>query len=110
MSEYSEKLKDPRWQKKRLEVFERDDFRCQLCWCNTKTLHVHHKYYTKGKDPWQYQLKAFLTLCSDCHGKIHPRKPFKMPKQLTKEELDKQWEDSEEARKKFFDTVYKALQ
>jgi hypothetical protein len=23
---YAEKLKDPRWQKKRLEVFQRDDF------------------------------------------------------------------------------------
>jgi len=27
MSAYSEKLKDPRWQKKRLEVFQRDGFR-----------------------------------------------------------------------------------
>ena len=28
---YSEKLKDPRWQKKRLEILERDNFRCQYC-------------------------------------------------------------------------------
>jgi hypothetical protein len=28
---YSDKLKDPRWQKKRLEVFERDGWCCQCC-------------------------------------------------------------------------------
>lgn len=31
MSEYKEKLKDPRWQKKRLQIFERDDWCCQKC-------------------------------------------------------------------------------
>jgi len=28
---YAEKLKDPRWQKKRLEIMERDEWTCQWC-------------------------------------------------------------------------------
>jgi cytochrome c553 len=65
---YQEKLKDPRWQKKRLEILERDDFTCQSC-CDTETtLNVHHKYYQKC-DPWEYNNEALLTLCEDCHSK-----------------------------------------
>ena len=28
---YSEQLKSPKWQKKRLEIMQRDKFTCQLC-------------------------------------------------------------------------------
>lgn len=44
-SSYSEKLKDPRWQKKRLEVMESNEFCCEMCGDNESTLHVHHKEY-----------------------------------------------------------------
>jgi len=64
---YSEKLKDPRWQKKRLEVLERDGWCCQNCGDSESTLHVHHKYYERNKEPWEYPLDAFLTLCEQCH-------------------------------------------
>ncbi len=64
---YSEKLKDPRWQKKRLRILERDEFTCQKCESETKTLHVHHKYYLHGKDPWDYDDAVLITLCFECH-------------------------------------------
>lgn len=64
---YSDKLKDPRWQKKRLEIFERDGFSCQHCSDTESTLHVHHMYYEKGKEPWEYDNNALLTLCESCH-------------------------------------------
>ena len=75
MSEYSEKFKDPRWQKIRLEVFERDGWYCQKCNETEKTLHVHHKYYKKSKEPWEYPIEDLVTLCEDCHeeeGRIRP--------------------------------------
>ena len=68
---YAEKFKDPRWQKKRLEVLERDKWACKNCGDSESTLHVHHKYYTKGKDPWEYPIDAFLTLCAECHECEH---------------------------------------
>lgn len=42
---YSEKLKDPRWQKKRLEILNRDEFACRFCGDNKSTLNVHHISY-----------------------------------------------------------------
>ena len=65
---YGDKLKDPRWQKKRLEVLERDDFTCQKC-CDTETtLNVHHRVYFKNKDPWDYLDTDLITLCEKCHN------------------------------------------
>ena len=70
---YKEKLKDPRWQKKRLEVFKHDNWTCQLCFTKTKTLHVHHKKYKKNLDPWDYNVRELITLCEDCHKLINKK-------------------------------------
>lgn len=64
---YSEKLKDPRWQKKRLEILQRDNFICCSCGDDGSTLHVHHIWYEKNKDPWEYENDYLLTLCESCH-------------------------------------------
>lgn len=83
---YSEKLKDPRWQRKRLEILQRDDFACCKCLSTTETLHVHHGYYEKGLEPWEYDDDTLWTLCESCHetvseiavevaksiGRVHP--------------------------------------
>ena len=63
---YAEKLKDPRWQKKRLKILERDEFMCRHCGDNNNTLHVHHIGYSKG-DPWETKDDLLITLCSVCH-------------------------------------------
>lgn len=71
---YAEKLKDPRWQKKRLEILQRDDFTCQVCFDNTNTLHVHHLSYEKGIEPWEYPGCSLITLCASCHEDNHKKK------------------------------------
>ena len=63
---YSEKLRDPRWQKKRLQIFERDGWKCQFCDSSTKNLQCHHVVYKK-RDPWDYPDHLYQTLCDDCH-------------------------------------------
>ena len=68
---YAQKLKDPRWQKKRLEILERDRFTCIYCGDTKTTLHVHHTLYRKGADPWEYQHEFLMTLCEDCHNIEH---------------------------------------
>lgn len=68
---YSEKLKDPRWQKKRLEILSSEDWSCALCLSKNKTLHVHHKYYTPNTDPWDYDDSCYVILCEDCHKEEH---------------------------------------
>jgi hypothetical protein len=67
---YSEKLKDPRWQRKRLEIMERDDFTCVICHNAESTLNVHHCYYGKGRSPWEYDSQHLITLCHECHSDV----------------------------------------
>jgi hypothetical protein len=70
-SSYWEKLKDPRWQKKRLEVMELRNFECEDCGDGSKTLNVHHRAYKKNADPWDYDESELMCLCEDCHKKEH---------------------------------------
>lgn len=69
-STYAELLTDPRWQKKRLEILERDHWACQRCQSKSRTLHVHHRYYVSGRLPWEYPGFCFQTLCKECHDDI----------------------------------------
>ena len=74
---YSEKLKDPKWQKKRLEILNRDKFTCRLCNDKETTLHVHHNKYSNN--PWDTDIDDLITLCCDCHDTIEfiaKKRPF----------------------------------
>lgn len=68
---YSDQLRDPRWQRRRLEIMSRADFSCEKCHSATKTLHVHHKQYRAGARPWEYADNELECLCDDCHGAEH---------------------------------------
>lgn len=63
---YADKLKDPRWQKMRLEVFNRDEWTCQFCGAKDQTLHIHHLLYQQC-DPWECDQSLLKTLCEKCH-------------------------------------------
>jgi hypothetical protein len=71
MPTYSEKLRDPRWQIKRLEAMQRADFECENCGDRESTLHVHHNCYFKGRDPWEYDNSQLTVLCESCHQAHH---------------------------------------
>lgn len=71
---YSERLKHPKWQQKRLKIFEKDDWTCQTCGETENTLHCHHIDYIHGHDPWDYPDNYFITLCEDCHEAIERAK------------------------------------
>jgi 5-methylcytosine-specific restriction endonuclease McrA len=32
---------------------------------------IHHRFYIKGKKPWEYESDALITLCASCHTKVH---------------------------------------
>lgn len=74
---YSQKLRDPRWQKLRLLIMERDGWQCQSSTCRSPEntpLHVHHREYLPGREPWEYPPENLVTLCERCHDAQHPRK------------------------------------
>ena len=66
---YSEKLKSPKWQKKRLEILQRDNFKCVLCGDTETELHVNHKKYTG--EPHEAPNEDLETLCKYCHFLHH---------------------------------------
>ncbi len=68
--DYKEQLRDPRWQKKRLEIFDRDKWTCQICLDTKENLQIHHKSYDKGKKAWEYGNDRLITLCETCHEAV----------------------------------------
>jgi len=66
-NDYIGKLKDPRWQKKRLEILNRDKWACTRCKNTEETLVVHHMVYFDNLQPWEYPDDLLLTFCESCH-------------------------------------------
>jgi len=75
MVTYADKLKDPRWQKKRLEILQRDMWTCQYCYDNESMLVVHHTLYIADTEPWDYPDSYLITLCEECHTKEREERP-----------------------------------
>lgn len=71
---YAEQRKHPKWLDRRVTILSRDKLRCQKCWSGKDDgvpLHVHHLYYVKGRDCWDYPDFALMTLCEECHEEQH---------------------------------------
>jgi len=68
---YSEQLRHPLWQRKRLEVLSLSGWACECCSAIDQTLHVHHKRYVKGRMAWEYSRDELAALCETCHQETH---------------------------------------
>lgn len=77
-SRYSMLLRDPRWQRRRLEIFNRDQWACTRCGNDKSELHVHHLHYYRGRLPWEYPDDCLATVCDPCHKGEHARNSFEM--------------------------------
>lgn len=65
---YADKLRDARWQRKRLEVLELAGWICQECGAEDhRALDVHHSYYQRGLEPWEHPTTAMRCVCNPCH-------------------------------------------
>ena len=73
---YSEKLKDPKWQKKRLEILSRDNWACTSCGDKKSSLQVHHYEYRRV--PWTVKSDKLTTLCETCHAFIEQVKSVRV--------------------------------
>jgi 5-methylcytosine-specific restriction endonuclease McrA len=68
--QYHKELEHPLWLKKRKIILERDNHKCVLCG-STSNLRVHHTRYSDNKKAWEYPNAVLITLCEDCHKKVH---------------------------------------
>ena len=66
--DYAKSLRDPRWQKKRLRILERDQWTCRDTHKTDEELHVHHCWYAKG-GPWETPDEYLITLTKEAHKK-----------------------------------------
>ena len=67
LSSYAQKLKDPRWTRRKTQILTRDDFTCQECQRSDRPLHIHHEFYLRAHEPWEYKDEWLVTLCEVCH-------------------------------------------
>lgn len=81
MLTYSEQLRHPLWQRKRLRILERDGWMCVACCAADRSLHVHHRVYLKGRLAWEYDDSDLKTLCEDCH-KVHHASALKVARAI----------------------------
>lgn len=67
--DYKTQIRTSQWQRKRLEIMQRDDFKCRIC-TSDGFLNVHHLYYLPNVVIWDYDSEGIITLCQECHEKI----------------------------------------
>lgn len=67
--EYQKLLRDKRWKERRIEILERDSYKCIKCG-SSENLIVHHKFYEE-KAPWEYSDEQLETVCKSCHKEHH---------------------------------------
>lgn len=77
---YVEMLKKPQWQKRRLQMLEKADWKCVECGAEEQQLHVHHKRYIAGAKPWEYEDEDLAVLCDRCHEAEHGISAARQPK------------------------------
>jgi 5-methylcytosine-specific restriction endonuclease McrA len=98
---YIDLLQALEWQEKRQEILLRDRHKCHKCGMAAgeskflgSCLQVHHTYYSVQKVclkqnkfihnlPWDYPDKAFITLCLQCHKKIHETTKIPVYEEIT---------------------------
>lgn len=83
MINLSKELKSEEWINKRKTILQRDGFACCACGAFGKTLNVHHLSYEKDREYWDYPNSNFVTLCKDCHSKLHGHKEGKLKKSIS---------------------------
>lgn len=72
---HSIEINSPEWKSKRIEILKRDGRKCRHCGSKER-LHVHHCIYLFGKKLWEVPNKYLITLCENCHNKVHKNKPI----------------------------------
>ncbi len=65
-SDFFELYKHPLWQKRRREIIEKANYKCEDCGVELG-LQVHHIIYLRGKKPWEYGDELLRCFCDECH-------------------------------------------
>jgi 5-methylcytosine-specific restriction endonuclease McrA len=64
----AEQRRDPRWERKRLEIRQRDDCTCRDCGTTGHELQGHHTFSHRGLAPWEYPGWVMICLWEPCRA------------------------------------------
>jgi hypothetical protein len=64
---YKEQLKDPRWQRLRLQILDAANWGCEDCGRRDLELHVHHCAYMPRRAAFEHKHDLLMALCYECH-------------------------------------------
>jgi hypothetical protein len=67
---YNEKLQDHRWISFRSKVLSIKGAACEECF-SPHNLQIHHPFYKRGCEPWQYDVHEVRVLCDKHHKEAH---------------------------------------
>lgn len=70
-SRYADSLRSVQWKQWARIRRNRANNACELCRKGGATLHVHHWWYVKGKEPWEAEEGQTVVLCETCHEALH---------------------------------------
>ena len=65
------------WEKKRLEILERDNYECQRCKAKGRFGRgnvVHHIKHLEARPDLALEDDNLMTVCERCHNELHPEK------------------------------------
>ena len=69
--------KSSAWEKKRLEILERDNYECQVCKEEggfTPATTVHHILHLENRPDLAFDNDNLLSVCAACHNREHPER------------------------------------
>lgn len=73
ITEENEKLrKSPEYKKWRVLVYKRDHYQCQICG-SKKEINAHHLFGWKEYPDKRFDVNNGITLCKECHIKVHQK-------------------------------------
>lgn len=70
---YMEQLKTPMWRERKSEILKRDNYSCRICGAYNCEINVHHVNYIPYRMAWEYPNEMLVSLCKNCHNKLHDK-------------------------------------
>jgi hypothetical protein len=69
---YGEMLLSMHWFAKRSHIIKLAKFECVECGAHQEEhqFEVHHRYYLRGRKPWEYPDEALMCVCRTCHAEL----------------------------------------
>jgi predicted phosphatase len=68
--EFRRLYQDPRWHEKRARIVSASGNACSRCGSKDRVLNVHHLFYFRNAQPWDYPDDMLRCLCVTCHGEV----------------------------------------